>query len=320
MKGGVPITLIDDLYKMASQRAGATVSVACAEDVNVLEAVEAAKGIARFILVGDAGKINSAAKAANADLACVEVVNEPDPEAACKTAVGLIASGRAQALMKGHVDTSVIMKAVLDKEAGMRTGRKLSHLAVFELPTYHKLLFVTDAAINIAPDLSAKAEIIRNAVEAVLALGINMPKVALLAAKEKPEPKMPVTMEAVELTEYHNVLQDFARDPEPAPLVVDLDEMKFAMRYHLDGPLALDNAISRESVAIKGIESTVAGDADILVCPDIEAGNILYKSLAFLASAKNGGVVLGAKRPVILTSRADSAESKLISIALGILS
>ena len=317
-KGGARIKHISDLYKRASQSATATVCVACAEDINVLEAVEAAKNIARFILVGDAQKIRLSAVAAKADISRSEIIDEPDPEAACKAAVRLVVSGKAQALMKGQVDTSVIMKAVLDKEAGMRTGRKLSHLAVFELPTYHKLLFVTDAAINIAPDIDAKREIIRNAVEAVLALGIEMPKVALLAAKEKSDPKMPVTTEAAELTGYHKTLKTL--DVATVPPSIDIDEVLFAGRYHLDGPLALDNAVSRESVEIKGIISPVGGDADILVCPDIEAGNILYKSLAFLANAKNGGVVLGAKRPVILTSRADSAESKLISIALGILS
>jgi phosphate butyryltransferase len=191
------------------------------------------------------------------------------------------------------------MKAVLDKDAGMRTGRKLSHLALFALPTYHKFLFVTDAAINIAPDFEDKKIIIKNAVQALANLGVDCPKAALLAAKEKPDPKMPATMEAAALAAAY-------KNGEFPGCI-------------LDGPLALDNAVSRESARIKGIESAVAGDADLLVCPNIEAGNILYKSLAFLAGAKNGGVVIGAKKPVILTSRADSAESKLIAIALGIL-
>ena len=277
-----------------------TVCIACAEDTNVLEAIESARNIAKFILVGDKEKIRQVADTAKADISSCEIIHEADPVRACQAAVKLVSTGRAQALMKGKVDTSVIMKAVLDKDAGMRTGRKLSHLAVFELPTYHKLLFVTDAAINIAPDLATKKEIIQNAVEAVTALGIAMPKVALLAAKEVADPKMPVTMDAAQLTaQYKN------------------GEITGCI---LDGPLALDNAVSRESVAIKGINSPVGGDADILVCPDIEAGNILYKALTMLTGAKNGGVLLGAKRPVILTSRADSAESKLISIALGVLS
>ena len=312
---------MEDLYKRASNGVRATVCVACADDANVLEAVESAKGIADFILVGDTEKIRLAADIAKADISRGEIIHEPEPEAACKAAVGFVAAGKAQALMKGLVDTSIIMKAVLDREAGMRTGRKLSHLAVFELPTYHKLLFVTDAAINIAPDMVTKQEIITNAVEAVLALGVSMPKVALLAAKEKPDPKMPVTMEARELANYYKMLREIPHDDYFHPPLGDSwDDLLLSGRCLIDGPLALDNAISRESVEIKGIDSPVGGDADILVCPNIEAGNVLYKALAFLAGAKNGGVVLGAKRPVILTSRADSAESKLISIALGVLS
>jgi len=324
MKGGILIKRLEDLYKKASVSDMATVCIACAEDANVLEAVESAKNIAKFILVGDTEKIRREADAAKADISRMEIVNEPNPVAACNTAVQLVSYGMAQALMKGHVDTSIIMKAVLDKEAGMRTGRKLSHLAVFELPTYHKLLFVTDAAINIAPDLDAMIEIINNSVEAVLSLGIEMPKVALLAAKEKSDPKMPVTEFVENIAARHSIYNQFWSERGTGSLASQLDidpeEAAFTARFHLDGPLALDNAICRESVKIKGIDSPVGGDADILVCPDIEAGNILYKALAFLANAKNGGVVLGAKRPIILTSRADSAESKLISIALGILS
>jgi len=284
------------LYNRITTATKATVAVAVAEDSHVLEAVGNARNLAAFILVGDEKKINLAAKEAGADISGMKIIHETDMEKACEIAVNLVSSDEAHALMKGLVDTSIIMKAVLNKNAGMRTGQKLSHLAVFELPTYHKLLFVTDAALNIAPDLETKKEIIESAVKAVTNLGILNPKVAILAAKEKADPKMPITMDAAELSK-----QEFS-----TPCIVD-------------GPLALDNAISRESADIKGINSLVAGDADILMCPNIESGNILYKALAFLANAKNGGVVLGAKKPVILTSRADSAESKLISIALGIL-
>ena len=284
------------MYNRITTATKATVAVAVAEDSHVLEAVGNARNLAAFILVGDEKKINLAAKEAGADISGMKIIHETDMEKACEIAVNLVSSDEAHALMKGLVDTSIIMKAVLNKNAGMRTGQKLSHLAVFELPTYHKLLFVTDAALNIAPDLETKKEIIESAVKAVTNLGILNPKVAILAAKEKADPKMPITMDAAELSK-----QEFS-----TPCIVD-------------GPLALDNAISRESADIKGINSLVAGDADILMCPNIESGNILYKALAFLANAKNGGVVLGAKKPVILTSRADSAESKLISIALGIL-
>ncbi|MCL2368850.1 MAG: bifunctional enoyl-CoA hydratase/phosphate acetyltransferase [Oscillospiraceae bacterium] len=279
----------------------ARISVAAAEDAHVLEAVceAAARHIADFVLFGDLKRIKEIAALHQLDISSFEIIHAPDQGAACRGAVELVASGRATALMKGLVDTSVIMKAALDRETGMRSERKLSHLAVFEVPAYHKLLFVTDAALNIAPDLETKGEIIQNAVYAVRNLGIDQPKVALLAAKEKVDEKMPVTLEYAELVKQAQV-----------GLMPDCI---------LDGPLALDNAVSKASAEIKGISSPVAGDADILVCPDIEAGNILYKALVFLADSKNGGVVVGAKGPIILTSRADSSESKLISIALGVL-
>ena len=303
--GSISITRIDDLLKEARSAKSAKVCVACADDTNVLEALDAAKQTAGFklsdfVLVGSKEKTLEAARSVNMDISECEIIDEPDAAQACKKAVAIVSSGEAQALMKGLVDTSVIMKAVLEKEAGMRTGRVLSHLAVFELPTYHKLLYVTDAAINVAPDINTKKEIIENACQTVAKLTAREPKIALLAAKEKADPKLPLTMEAAELVTWY-------KEGGISGCIID-------------GPLALDNAVSEESVKIKGISSPVGGDADILVCPNIESGNILYKSLAFLAGAKNGGVVLGAKRPVILTSRADSTESKLISIALGILS
>ena len=298
------VTLIKTLAKLlekASHTTEACVSVAAAHDPHVLEAVWMASeaGIADFILVGDEEKIEGYAKELGMDCSRFEIIHEVDDEMACAIAVDQVRVGLATALMKGLVDTSVIMKAVLHRERGIRGGNKLTHLAAFEVSAYHKLLFVTDAAINIAPDLKGKQEIIQNAVDAVTNLGVVQPKVALLAAVEKVNESMPVTLE------YQELIQ-MAKNGEITDCI-------------LDGPLALDNAVSYESAEIKGIDSEVAGDADILVCPDIEAGNILYKALVFLANAKNGGVVLGAKRPIILTSRADSSESKLISIALGIL-
>jgi len=295
--GGIFINSIENLFKKATDSSASVVSVAACADVHVLEACIAAaeKGIARFVLVGDIEKTQKLAAEANLDLTGFETVNEPDDMEACKKAVALVSEGKATALMKGIIDTSVIMRAALDKDAGMRTGNKLSHVAAFELPTYHKLLFVTDAAINIAPTQDDKVQIIQNAVAALNNLGISSPKTALLAAKEKADEKMPVTMEYAEIVK------------------MDLPNCI------IDGPLALDNAVSKEACEVKGINSPVGGDADLLVAPDIEAGNILYKSLAFLANSRNGGVVLGAKRPIILTSRADSADSKLISIALSVL-
>jgi len=292
---------LQELLDMAAERKGSVVSVAAAADLNVLEAASEAKvrGIADFVLFGDEAKINQIASENGINISGLKVEDVPDNNEACRKAVALVAEGRANALMKGLVDTSVIMKAALDRDNGMRAGRKLSHITAFELAAYHKLLFVTDAAINIAPDLEGKKEILQNAVEALHNLGIEKPKVALLAAKEKADEKMPVTLEYVELVEM-------AKRGEITGCT-------------LDGPLALDNAVSAESAKIKGIKSDVAGDADLLVCPNIEAGNILYKALAFLAQSRLGGVVVGAKRPIILTSRADTSDSKLISIALGVL-
>ena len=295
------IKTLAELLEKASHNTEACVSVAAAHDPHVLEAVWMASeaGIADFILVGDEEKITDYAKELGMDCSRFEIIHEVEDGMACAIAVDQVRYGLATALMKGLVDTSVIMKAVLHREKGIRGENKLTHLAAFEVSAYHKLLFVTDAAINIAPDLKGKQEIIQNAVKAVTNLGISEPKVALLAAVEKVNESMPVTLE------YQKLIQ-MAKDGE-------------IIGCNLDGPLALDNAVSYESAKIKGINSEVAGDVDILVCPDIEAGNILYKSLVFLANAKSGGVVLGAKRPIILTSRADSSESKLISIALGIL-
>jgi phosphate butyryltransferase len=262
------------------------------------EAVQ--RGLASMILVGDEAKICEAATQRKIDISQFEIVDEADDLAACRTAVGLVKEGRANALMKGDIDTSAIMRAVLCRETGIRIGKKLSHIAAFETPNYHKLFFATDCAVNIAPDFDTKIDIIENTVNAVRNLGIETPKVALLAAKETVDEKMPITMEYADIVALH-------RSGERMQNCI------------VDGPLALDNAVSAKACEIKGIHSRVCGDADILLCPNIEAGNILYKSLSFIAMAKNGGVVVGAKRPVILTSRADCNESKLISIALSVL-
>lgn len=291
------IKTIENLFKKAADAPKALVSVAAAGDLHVLEScVEAHnKGLAGFILVGCQAKIQEIAQEAGLDITPFHIVDEPDHLLACQKAVSLVSTGQATALMKGIVDTSTIMRAALDKETGMRTGRKLSHLAAFEVANYHKLLFITDAAINIAPNATDKCEIVHNAVEALNSLGIPKPKVALLAAKETVDEKMTATTDCPTI-----IAKGW-----PTALV--------------DGPLALDNAISKEACEIKGITSPVGGDADLLVAPNIEAGNVLYKSLAFLANARCGGVVVGAKRPIILTSRADSADAKLIAIALSVL-
>ncbi|MDF2556877.1 MAG: Phosphate butyryltransferase [Bacillales bacterium] len=290
---------INELLEKSIEKKGAVIAVAVAQDGHVLEAVNEAYqlGIADFKLVGDKREMEHIAKSLEIDLTPFEIFDIPEAIEATYKAVELVSNNRASALMKGLVDTSIVMKAALDKQIGLRTDKKLSHIAVFEVPMYHKLVYVTDSAINIAPDLNTKKEIIQNAVDAVRKTGIHQPKVALLAAKEKVDEKMPVTLEYEKLVEMSNN-----------------GEIENSI---IAGPLPLDVAVSKDAAETKKVENPVCGDADILFCPNIESGNILYKSLAFLADAKNGGIVLGAKAPIIMTSRADSSESKLIAIALG---
>ena len=294
---------IVEIIEKAVEKGRVVLAVAAAQEANVLEAVRDAydKGIVQPILVGEPEAIKAAAReargGAGVDIAGFEVVPAADLAGAAATAVQLVKTGRADILMKGILDTSVLLKAVLNKEKGINAGCLASHVAVMEVPTYHKLLVVTDAAINIAPDLPGFVDIIGSAVRVSQSLGVEKPKVAFLAAVEKVNPdKMPCTVTASILTQMN-------RRGQIRGCIVD-------------GPLALDNAVSRESARIKHIDSEVAGDADILVAPDIQAGNILYKCLLDMAQAKGAAIVMGAEKPVVLTSRADSAETKLASIAL----
>lgn len=291
----------DDVLRIAAERGPKTIAVACAQDEDVLMAVNEAKkkGIAEAILVGDKEKIEEIANKKSIDLSGYEIIDIKDLSEASLKAVELVSTGKAHMVMKGLVDTSIILKAVLNAEVGLRTGNVLSHVAVFDIEDYERLLFVTDAAMNIAPDLMQKKQIIENAVTVARALDIEEPKVAVLCAKEKVNPKMPATVDAAELEKMNKN-----------------GEIKNCL---VGGPLALDNAVSVEAAKHKGIDHPVAGYADILMVPTIEAGNVLYKALAFLARSKNAGVIVGAKAPVILTSRADDEEAKLNSIALGVL-
>jgi phosphate butyryltransferase len=289
---------IAEIIEAARASGPLKVAVAAAQEESALEAaVDAYKnGIAVPILVGDTAAMRELAAALGLDLSPFELVEEKEAAKAAAKAVELVKTGKADMLMKGIVDTSVILKAALNKETGINSGRLASHVAVMESEHYHKLFLVTDAAINIAPDIPAKVDIISNAVEACAALGVALPKVALLAAVEKVNwEKMPCTAEAAIITQMNR-----------------RGQLKGCL---VDGPLALDNAVSAESAKIKKISSEVAGDADILVAPDIEAGNVLYKSLLDLGGAKGAGIVMGASRPIVLTSRADTAETKLASIA-----
>lgn len=295
------IRSFDEILRVAKDKGPKTIAVAVAQDVEVLSAVNGAKnlGIANAILVGDKDEISKAAAECGVDISKFELIDIKEKDEACRKAVELVSTGKAQIVMKGLVDTSVILKAVLDENIGLRTGSVLSHVAVFDVAGYDRLFYVTDAAMNIAPSLMQKKQIIENAVQVANALGNDNPKVALLAAVEKVNPKMQATLDAADL--------------------VKMNETGELTGCTLGGPFALDNAVSVEASKHKGITHPVAGYADILLVPDIEAGNILYKSMVFLARAKNAGVIVGAKAPVVLTSRADSDEAKLNSIAIAAL-
>lgn len=260
-------------------------------------AVEAAqKKLISPLLVGPADKIAETAKSANIDLGNLEIVDAPHSHAAAAKAVALVREGRAEVLMKGSLHTDELMSAIVSREGGLRTGRRISHAFIMDVPTYHKVLIITDAAINIAPALDDKVDICQNAIDLAISLGREKPKVAILAAVETVTSKMPVTIDAAALCK-----------------MADRGQIKGGI---LDGPLAFDNAISKEAAETKGIVSEVAGDPDILLAPDLEAGNILAKQLSFLANADSAGMVLGARVPVILTSRADSVRSRIASCAV----
>jgi phosphate butyryltransferase len=286
------------LTDIARKNGSKRLVVAVAQDEDVLKAVKfaAQEGIIIPVLVGDGREIQRKAENAGFDLVNVELIHEPDFQNACQEAVRLIREGNAQLLMKGLVSTNILIKPILDKEKGLMTESLLSHIALFETEYYHKILCVTDAAVNISPGLEEKAGIIRNAVDAYHKLGIPRPKVGILAAVETVNPKIEATVHAEKLKEmqHHYGLDDCL----------------------IDGPFALDNAVSREAARHKGITSEVAGDVDILLTPDLNSGNILYKSLNFLGGASSAAVVTGASVPVVLTSRADSDRSKYLSIAL----
>ena len=292
---------IDDIIKFAKERGPKTISVACCQDEEVLIAVENGRKehIVNAILIGAIDKSKKIAKNLNINLDNYELIDIKDMSEACLKAVELVSSGKADMVMKGLVDTSIILKAVLNKEVGLRTGNILSHVAVFDIEGYDRLFFITDAAMNLAPDVNGKKQIIENACSVARALDIEEPKVALICAKEKVNPKMKDTVEAKELEDMYL-----------------RGEIKNCI---VGGPFALDNAINEEAAKHKGMNHPVAGKADILVVPDIEAGNVLYKSITYFSKCENAGLIVGAKAPIILTSRADSDKTKLNSIALGVL-
>ena len=263
-------------------------------------AVEAAEaGIIVPILTGPAGKIRATAEKAGLNIAPYEIVDAPHSHGAAEEAVFLVRTGRAELLMKGSLHTDELMSEVMKRDTGLRTSRRVSHAFIMDVPTYPKPLVITDAAINIQPTLEDKVDIIQNAIDLARALGIENPRVAILSAVETVNPKIPSTIEAAALCK-----------------MADRGQITGGV---LDGPLALDNAISEEAARIKGIDSPVAGHADILVVPNLEAGNMLAKNLSFLANADAAGLVLGARVPIILTSRADSVMTRMASCAVAAL-
>ncbi|QED48564.1 phosphate butyryltransferase [Cytobacillus dafuensis] len=295
---------LDSLIQRATQYEEKTVAVAAAEDHEVIEAVSEAvkRNLAKFLLFGDKEKIlqilEEHGNLASSDK--IQIIHTNSSSSAAEHAVKAVKLNEANVLMKGNVPTATILKAVLNKEYGLRAGSVLSHVAVFEVPGYDRYTIVTDAAMNIAPDLDQKAQIIKNSVGIARSIGIDKPLVAPIAAVEVVNPAMQATLDAAALSVMNKRGQ--------------------ITNCIVDGPLALDNAVSQIAAEHKGIKSEVAGQADILLVPTIEVGNVLYKSLIYFAKAKVGAVIAGAKAPIVLTSRADSAESKLYSLALAICS
>ena len=289
----------DDLLAKVSQCSKKTVAVACAQDDAVLEAVKAAKerGIADAILVGNEAEIKTIARTLKMHINEYKIINVEDPVEAARTAVKLVHDGEADMYMKGLIDTKTFLKSVLDKEVGLRTDKTLSHVCVFEIKGVDHLLFLSDVAFVPYPDLATKANIIKNTVEIAHACVVECPKVAPIAAVEVVNPKMPCTVEADELTKMNE-------NGEITGCIVD-------------GPLSLDLAIEPQAAFHKGTtDRKIVGDADVLLFPDIHAGNITYKCLVHTAECKNGNILTGTSAPVILTSRSDEFEVKVNSIAL----
>lgn len=292
------IKKLHELVSVAKSKGKRVISVAAAHDEEVLEAVaEAVKeGLVTPILFGNKQKIEEIAKHKNINLSGYEIEDAPDDKKASELAVKAVSSGRAQMIMKGLVSSTIYLGAILNKEWGLRSGGVLSHVMLFESPIADRVMCMTDAAMNVAPDLKVKVAMVENAIAVMHKVGFEKPKVAILAAIELVNLDMPATTDAA--------------------IIAKMSALKQIKGAIVDGPFAFDNAVSKEAAKIKGIESPVAGDADILVTPDIEAGNVLYKSIGYFVKAKMAAIIVGAKAPIILTSRADSHEAKFLSIAL----
>ena len=293
-------TSFAEIIAAARQRGKAKIAVAAAADADVLTAVNAAKneGIAEAILVGDSAAIRELCRDNGINPDSFEIEHVPDVRMAAKRAAKLVRDGQAKVMMKGLIGTADFMRAVLDKAEGLGSGRLLSHVVAFEASGYERLMLLSDAAINIAPDLVQKVQIIENALQVSRSIGILKPRIAMLAAVETVTSSMRAT--------------------EEAAIISKMAERGQIKGCFIDGPLALDNAVSPTAARHKGIGGEVAGRADLLIVPGIEAGNVLYKSLTYFANVKIGGIVVGAASPVVMTSRADSPQAKLNSIALAL--
>lgn len=296
------IKKLDDILQQLKNDKKVILSVAAAHDEEVLLAIKSAveKEIITPILIGKEDEIREISKDINFDLQGIKIIEKDTIEECAEAAVKLVSSKEADFVMKGLLDTSVILKAVLNKEWGLRSDSLLSHVMVYEIPSYDKLLITTDGGMNIAPDYDQKVKILKNAIDAAKPLGLEEIKVACLAAKEKVNPKMQATVDARALQEA-------------------CERGEFGKDVIVEGPLAFDLAVSKHAAQIKGFKSNVAGETDIMLMPTIEVGNGIGKTLTYFAGSKSAGIIMGAKAPIVLVSRADSHESKLYSIAYGAL-
>jgi phosphate butyryltransferase len=291
----------DDLLAAARARGPVSIAVAAAHDPDVIEALQRARELhlAEGILVGKGSEIRALAREAGFELSDSQIVNEPDPEAAIRQSIALVREGRAALLMKGKVSTASLIHAVLHKDAGLRTSRQLSQVVVFRVPGFDRLMLLTDAAINIAPTLAQKAHLCRNAIEVAHAIGIQEPNIAALCALELVNPEMPATVDAAALCAMNRRGQ--------------------LSGCYVEGPIALDAPLSKFAAGRKKIDSPIVENTDIFLAPDIEAANILYRAIVYFAKAESGGIVLGARVPIVLLSRAETSETKVRSIAIGVL-
>lgn len=291
---------LSDLIDKTKGQKKKGLAVAACQDEEVLKAVHEAAlyGIVEPILIGDIKKTEKIAEKLEIPIEEYMKIDVSDLAKAAETAVKYVGNGKADFIMKGLIDTSILLKEVLNKEYGLRTDSLLSHVMIYEVPTYHKFLFLTDGGMNLDPDLEDKVKIVKNSIKVCKSLGYHKIKVAAIAAKEKVNPKMIATVHANELKKM-------------------CSNKLFEDGVIIDGPLALDLAVSKEASIVKGYYSEVAGDADILLVPNIETGNGIGKSLTYFANSLSAGVIMGAKVPIVLVSRADSHEAKLYSIALG---